>query len=87
MPYHVMEKNRWNYISMSPAVLKEHISGSLYSVSVGADSIKTQLQTSGTASECYSAHKSCLPGGDTGPSTASFMLQTTSFWRECFLSR
>jgi len=82
-----MEKNKWNYISMHPAVLKKQISGSLYSVSVGPDSIKKQLQTSGTASECYLAHKRCLPGGDTAPSTESFMLQTTSFRRECFLSR
>ena len=47
----------------------------------------TQLQTSGAASECSLAHKRCLSGGDTAPSTPGFMLQTTSFWRERFLSR
>jgi hypothetical protein len=87
MAYHVTEKNRWNYIFMSPAVLKKQINGSLYSVSVGAETIKTQLPTSGIASECFLAHKRCLSGGETAPFAESFMLQSTSFWREGFLSR
>ena len=70
-----MENNRRNYISMSPAVLKKQINGSLYSVSDDADSIKTQLQTSGTASEYFLLYKRCLPDGDTAPSTASFMFK------------
>jgi len=72
---------------MSPAVLKKQINTSPYSVSASTDYINTQLPTSGTALECFLAHKRCLSGGDTAPSTSSFMLQSTSFWRESFLSR
>jgi len=87
MPYHVMHKHKWSCISMPPAVLKKQINSSLYSVSAGADSINTQLPTCGTASASFLAHKRCLSAGDTAPSTASFMLQSASFWRESFLSR
>ena len=85
-PKPLINEIKWDYIFKSPAVLKKQINCSLYSVSVVADPINMQLLTSGTASECYLAHMRCLSAGEAKPFTASFMLQTTSFWRERFLS-